>query len=314
MVHASLASELELLILLVDCSLKAPPEQVLRDPLTRTKPLTARPSVRQLKHAIKSNLVSVGRVCLGERAKEMLFRGAIAVMREPQRDEIFAKYGVASHERTLRQMQRLGFDPSLVLDIGAYEGHWTRMLKGIFPKAHVLMLDAQREKESYLETVRRQFESTVDYKIALLGAEPNDRAVFFQMETGSSVLPEQSAVARKRLELRMQCLDDVVQECRFVQPFQLIKLDVQGYELEILRGGRKVLAGAEAALLEVSLLPINVGAPLLAEVVVFMNAAGFRAYDISSFIRRPLDGALWAVDIMFVRETSRLLRSTRFDA
>ena len=65
--------------------------------------------------------------------------------------------------------------------------------------------------------------------------------------------------------------------------------------------------------MEVSLLRVNEGAPLLADVLQFMGERGFRAYDICSFIRRPLDNALWQSDFIFVRETSPLLASQSFN-
>ena len=88
-------------------------------------------------------------------------------------------------------------------------------------------------------------------------------------------------------------------------PF-LLKLDVQGYEIEVLKGGARALAEAEAFLLEVPLLQYNEGAPLFAEVVEFMKDAGFVAFDICGQVRRETDGALFQVDILFVPERSAL--------
>ncbi len=109
----------------------------------------------------------------------------------------------------------------------------------------------------------------------------------------------------------MRTLDAMTQGTRFREP-DLIKLDVQGYELEILKGGRETLRSAQAVLMEVNLLPIYRGAPLLQEAVDFLGAAGFRAYDFSGMIRRPLDGALWQADVVFVRSNSPLVSSDRY--
>ena len=64
-------------------------------------------------------------------------------------------------------------------------------------------------------------------------------------------------------------------------------------------------------LLEVAIIEINEGAPLLHDVVAFMKSHGLVAYDILEIHRRPLDTALNQVDIIFVREDSRLIADKR---
>ena len=53
-------------------------------------------------------------------------------------------------------------------------------------------------------------------------------------------------------------------------------------------------------LLEVSLIPINNGAPLFSNVVEFMSSKSFKLFDFCSQIRRR-DGVLWQSDLMFIR-------------
>jgi len=64
--------------------------------------------------------------------------------------------------------------------------------------------------------------------------------------------------------------------------------------------------------MEVNLLPILDGAPLFHEAAQFMSERGFQMYDICSFFRRPYDGALWQVDVIFVRVSSPLVASKRW--
>ena len=64
-------------------------------------------------------------------------------------------------------------------------------------------------------------------------------------------------------------------------------------------------------MLEIAIIEINEGAPLLHDVIAFMRSLGFVAYDILEIHRRPLDKALNQVDIVFVREQSVLLSDKR---
>ena len=55
----------------------------------------------------------------------------------------------------------------------------------------------------------------------------------------------------------------------------LIKIDVQGAELDILRGGKECLANAKDVILEAQHVDYNIGAPKFEEVIDFMKENGF---------------------------------------
>lgn len=263
----------------------------------------------QLKRTVKwagEHLVPTG-------VRRALLRGAFSLMPEAQQDETRRSFQMASVEWSLRNMRALGFRPRRVVDVGAYVGNWTRMAKSIFPEARVLMLEAQPSKEPEMRRACDEYPpGEVSYRITLLGPEEREGVRFYELETGSSVLSEQSSIARTEVTYPMRTLDGVLAGAGFAGA-DLLKLDVQGYELEVLKGASETLAGAEAVLMEVSLLRVNEGAPLVRDVLNFMGERGFRAYDICSFIRRPLDYALWQSDFIFVRENSPLLASQSFN-
>ena len=204
----------------------------------------------------------------------------------------------------LRCLKDKGFRPRLVIDIGGYRGEWTVMFKEIFPESQVVMVEAQEGKRADLQSVAERFGSSVELRIALLGAVGGESVRFVEMETGSSVYEEQSPYHRQVKELSTVALDDLLGERSVDVDF--IKLDVQGYELEVLRGAARAVEHAQCVLTEVSLVPTNRGAPLAAEVIRFMDCAGFRLLDFCSQIRRK-DGVLWQTDLLFVRNGSPLL-------
>jgi len=212
--------------------------------------------------------------------------------------------GVPSTEAALRHLKSLGFNPATVIDIGANVGEWTRMCKRLWPRASVLMIEPLPECEALLERLASELPG-VRYQRALLGA--NDRATvsFHRCNTASSVLPEYEA-EHPTLDMPMTRLDDCSAGA------QLLKLDVQGYELEILKGGAKVLSSAEVVLLEGNLLDLHIGVPLAHEVLQFMAERAFVLYDTGDFYRRPLDHALWCMDLVFVRRDGEWRLSKRW--
>lgn len=225
------------------------------------------------------------------------------------KEKLRHKMGVPSQQSSFNNLKSLGYAPVKVLDIGAYEGIWTKEFKQIFPDARVLMIEGQTAREAKLQQATKELSHTA-YKIELLGSEQKE-VEFNVYDTASSVLKENNetpAVTEKRT---LALLDDVLKGTGFEAP-DFIKIDTQGYELEILKGGSNTLKSAQFVLLEVSLLNIYVDCPLVNETIAFMKDRGFVLYDICSLLRRPYDKALNQCDLLFIKEDAPLRSSTRW--
>src|SRR5687767_1663917 len=61
-------------------------------------------------------------------------------------------YGSAPEE-SLSAISARGFSPTIVVDVGAYEGAWSRMVNGIWPRAKLIMIEPNLEKREVLEEV-----------------------------------------------------------------------------------------------------------------------------------------------------------------
>jgi FkbM family methyltransferase len=231
-------------------------------------------------------------------------------LKEAVKQEIHRRFGIPSNETSLGNMRRLGFRPTRVIDIGAYKGDWAEMARRVFPEAAFLMLEAQESQRETLEQVTRRNGPSFRYEIVLLGPE-NRQEVNFRIcdaaPTASSVLAAQGGAPPRLLKRKMETLDGILSRQDFRRP-EFIKIDVQGYELEVLKGGAEALVSAEAVLLEVSLLEVYKGNPLIHEVIPFMHERGFQCYDIPALMRRPSDGTLWQVDMIFVKAGSPLVQ------
>jgi FkbM family methyltransferase len=212
--------------------------------------------------------------------------------------------GMISMEASIGNLRRNGFEPGSIIDVGAFQGDWSRMVRRIYPQTPISMLEANPEQQPALLAAGEEL-GAAELHIALLGGKSAPSVPFHVMGTGSSVLPENTLFPRSVIELPMTTLDKVLSGDQLPGPY-FLKLDVQGYELEVLRGSEQVLRNTEAALLEVALIEYNQGAPLFAEVVGFMAARNFVVYDVSGYFRRESDDALFVVDLLFVRESSPL--------
>lgn len=220
------------------------------------------------------------------------------------------RLGIPNQQNSFIRLKKLGFNPVSILDIGAYEGNWAEELHHIFPSAKIMMIEGQESKRAVLDSKSKIIPDS-QVNISLLGAEENE-VEFNIYESASSIYKEDNETHAKIESIKLQQLDKIVADTPF-QEADLIKIDTQGYELEILKGGTKVLQSAQFVLLEVSLLNIYKGAPLIDEVIVFMKENNFLLYDICSLMRRPYDNALFQSDFLFIKADHPLRTSTRWD-
>jgi FkbM family methyltransferase len=213
------------------------------------------------------------------------------------KDYLKEKIGVPNMFSSFKHMKKLGFEPRFILDIGAYEGEWSKKMSSIFPAAEIMMVEGQTEKAQILNEICKTT-TKFTFETALLGAT-DDEVKFNKYETASSILKENN-ITNAVVETRtLKTLDSIVDQKTIEGPV-LLKIDTQGYELEILKGAAHFLKKVDVVLLEVSMLNIYIDSPLVDEVIVFMKEKGFYLYDICSIIRRPLDGALYQSDFIFV--------------
>jgi FkbM family methyltransferase len=221
------------------------------------------------------------------------------------------RHGVPTVAGLLQNVKHNGFVPNTIIDVGAYVGEWSLMAASIFPSAQVLMIDANPENELHLTSAQQRIGPRSHSWIALLGPTEAKEVSFYQLGAGSSVLRELTTFRRHQVRLPMVTLDGLL-DAREVSDPVLLKLDVQGFELETLRGGERVLERAEVVILETTLIPYNEDAPLLFEVTTFMQERGFAVYDFCGQFRRETDFSMFQTDVAFVKHGSALRAPRRF--
>ena len=200
-----------------------------------------------------------------------------------------------SEVATYRRLRDRGLDPDAIVDVGAYEGEWTRAALTVWPDLPTLMVEPQVAKAPYLAAVSRDLPN-VQFRQALLASEAGHDVSFYEMETGSSLYPENSNAPRRRTSFTTTTLDLVAAQFAFKDIF--LKIDVQGAELDVLKGAREILSRTSAVQLEVPFMRYNNGAPSFFDVVQFMDERGFAPIEISNqTIQR---GVLVQADLLFV--------------
>jgi len=213
----------------------------------------------------------------------------------------------------LERPANLSFQPNQIFDVGAYQGEFAQCCLRIWPKTRVACFEALEHKVTQLQLIA-SCNPAIQVFPGLLGAKTLKSVAFHQAETASSILEEQIPQNFPVTFHPMQTLDKIVEENFHGNPPDLLKIDVQGYELEVLKGAEKSLSQIQVLLLEVNLLDIHQNVPLLAEVVAWLNDRNWVAYDICGLIYRPLDRALWQADFIFLPRNSSLRSNKRWKA
>jgi hypothetical protein len=123
-------------------------------------------------------------------------------------------------------------------------------------------------------------------------------------DTGSTLLPV-APDGSPRWSVPVVTLDALSQ--KYGVP-GIVKIDIEGFELEALAGAESLFGTTELFIIEVALLRFG-ERPILHEVVAFMEAHGYLVYDFGDAIRRPFDGALSLIDVCFAKSNGQLRRS-----
>jgi FkbM family methyltransferase len=110
--------------------------------------------------------------------------------------------------------------------------------------------------------------------------------------------PGAREVAVVRVPVRT--LDGVLEQETLESPV-LLKLDVQGFELRVLRGGRKTLRRVDFVVLEASFRQLYEGEPLYNEVADEMHQLGFRLLRPVGWLTEPRTGEVLQMDALFSR-------------
>ncbi len=244
--------------------------------------------------------------------------GRVAALARTQLDEqagrlrraVKRRAGVPSIPAALDRLRARGLSPALIFDVGAYEGEFARECLARWP-ATVACFEVLDRPVEHLRTLAAS-EPRVRLHQTLLGGEVRAEVPFRELETASSVLAEHAGSGAPVRARPMTTVDEVVERSFGGTAPDLLKLDVQGYELEVLKGAERSLPRMQALLTEVNLLDIHVGVPLLADLVGWLAQRGWVAYDVCALTRRPLDSALWQVDMVFVPADSHLRADKRW--
>lgn len=197
--------------------------------------------------------------------------------------------------------------PHVVFDVGAHEGWFLHSWKDWCPQAEIHAF------EPAVEAFDRGIElyggdASLHFNNAAVGraAGTLELNVMEGSRVSSSFLPPVEETWKEidyhtgpitRREVKVITLDDYARD---VPSIFLIKIDVQGFELEVLEGGRETLRKTDYVFVESAIRPLYEGAPRFTQVHDWLAARRFHLIAMRAWHRGNL--TLVETDMLFRRD------------
>lgn len=210
-------------------------------------------------------------------------------------------------------LRNAGFTPRSVFDVGASNSCWSRVFEGVFPGVEVHMFEPLVDfKPNYKQGCESALALKPNFLLHKVLLGRNEGPMTFYTDAaghGASILVSQATkFFPEKVEAQMYRLDSFRQQNGFSCP-DVLKIDVQGGELD-------VLAGADESLREIKLVEVEVWfrrgygsqTPLFHEVIDFLRQHGFLLFELGEAFYTA-NHELYCCDSFFAKED--LLESIR---
>jgi FkbM family methyltransferase len=173
-------------------------------------------------------------------------------------------------------------DLRTVIDVGANRGQFTLYALARFPSAHVIAFEPLPgarehmarlfEREDRVEVVPFALGDAEGELVMHLSAKEDSSSLLPVGERQVSAFPGTDEVGTTRVNV--QTLDNVLAARELALP-ALLKVDVQGFELPVLRGAGQALQSFDQILIEASFIALYAGQALFPDISHCLEEQGF---------------------------------------
>jgi FkbM family methyltransferase len=198
-------------------------------------------------------------------------------------------------------------EPINYIDIGAYRGDFFEILQEEKNIAMALLVEPQ---EDLFQELSKKFGMNPDFILSnRLLSNKKEETIFFvhEMKATSSILPIDKLIEKdlqmkhgKEIRMNSLTLDDLTKDKFPV--VHLLKIDVQGAELMVLKGAVETLKRTQKIWIEVSFRPLYSGSPVFNDIYSFMLDHGFVLKTILEGYRNK-EKELLQADCLFVKKS-----------
>lgn len=210
-----------------------------------------------------------------------------------------------------RDLTRLvGSEAAVIVDIGANTGQSAALFSRLFPQATILAIEPF--DASYKAIMARGVQRVHPHLLAM-GARNGTAVLHVNSQSVTNSLLIASPEGQRLFPKHMDPISNVKVEMITLDSFaaregldriDLLKIDVQGTELEVLRGGHSILPRVHVIQIECNFIPIYENSSVFSEVDIVLRRAGFEFYNFYGLHQDPVSRRLVFGDALFVRKTN----------
>jgi FkbM family methyltransferase len=194
----------------------------------------------------------------------------------------FGKSASVSSTLILNNIKNLITDVHTIIDVGANQGQFALTAKRVFPAAEIYCYEPVPETYAILERRIMHVKKIHSYNFALGNSEGEINFYSNAYSHASSALPVSQlqkelmpkTSSEQVIKVSIHKFDEIADQITFVAPV-LLKLDVQGFEKEVLLGSINSFKKIDYLLFETSFVTMYQGEPLFDEMHEFVKALGF---------------------------------------
>ena len=180
----------------------------------------------------------------------------------------------------IEYLSTINYTPRVVFDIGSAVLHWTKEAKKCWPNAEYYAFEAVREVEDFY------VEYGIPFSIGVFSNEVGKEVVFYEDPIclgGNSYYRENHEYSPAALNIysddkgitrKTTTIDVEVENNNYPLP-DLVKIDVQGAELDILQGMKNSIKNVKHLIIELQHVEYNIGAKQVSESIPFIESLGF---------------------------------------
>jgi FkbM family methyltransferase len=211
-----------------------------------------------------------------------------------------------AHERQfVRSVLASGYRSEVVYDIGASTGIWSEMIATVLPGASYELFEPLANLAGYSSDLATRLSRLKQLRLhpIALGDENGEQQIHVAQDIYGSSLRDRGDIpeVRERISVKVFRLDDYVAQNALPAP-NIIKMDCQGFEDSIIRGGIQTISQADVLFIETWLKRgYGPNTPLLSEIIEMLQPLAFTIVELGEkfFDDRH---RLYSVDAFFCSE------------